>query len=209
MFREVPDESADSWSRIAALATLTGHMTLETLFEHLRFKNSDQAWKGAVQVFCSNLDKHNAFCVSGLDEIVRWDTLPDPLFSELIRMFRDKKHQPYIPVQLGKQFINHTALTSVSCNLGDFFEWLAFLAERDSLSTLELCEQLIKHLSSLEPLRHIWDTDDLFAAWTSILREADETNDENLMRRIVALQDRFLQMGIYKTDEWLQKAESL
>ncbi|MBF0437504.1 MAG: ATP-binding protein [Magnetococcales bacterium] len=207
MFQEVQDESADSWSRIAALATLTGHMTLETLFEHLRVKNSDHAWKGAVQVFRANLDKHKALCVSGLEEIMRWDTLSDVLFSELIQMFSNKKLHPYIPVQLGQQFINHIASTGVRCNLGFFFEWIAFLAEQDSLRALELCEQLVEHLSSLKCLSHIWDTDDLFVAWTSILREADETNDEKLMHRIVALQDRFLQMGIYKTDEWLQKAE--
>ncbi|MBF0583595.1 MAG: ATP-binding protein [Magnetococcales bacterium] len=210
MCREAPDKSMDSWARIVVLATLDGHMTFETLMMRLRGKNSEQAWKGAAIVFWKNLvdQQCRTLCVRGLEELLRLKSMSDTLFPEMKRGFVNKKCHPYIPVPLGEQFVDRIEFKDNHCELGGFFSWLAFLSEQDPLSALGLCERLIDRLAGQGGCQ-MWDTEDLFVTLTRLSREADDGGDDSFIRRVCALQNNVLQLGIWRAEEWLQQAESI
>jgi len=76
-------------------------------------------------------------------------------------------------------------------------DWLSNFASRDPVSALSLTEELANKLIKIEPPPRLTHTEPLIAVLVSILREADETDDPELIRRAIELQDRFLQMDLH------------
>jgi hypothetical protein len=87
--------------------------------------------------------------------------------------------------------------------------WLEDFAIRDPLAALAVFERLATKLEGVgDPVR-LWPTDPVIAGVASILREADQTDDESLIHRAVTLQDRFLRIGIRGIEELFDQASQV
>ncbi len=78
----------------------------------------------------------------------------------------------------------------------NLLDWIAALAGRNPVTALDICEKLAGRLKDFKPPLWIGHAEPLIVALTSILREADETDDEEFIRRAVRLQDQFLKMSM-------------
>jgi hypothetical protein len=85
-------------------------------------------------------------------------------------------------------------------------DWLATAACRDPIATLPLLESLAIKLNELQDKNAFFDGEPLIAALLEVLREADESDDRNLLARSIALQDRFLGLGLSGVEEMLETA---
>ncbi|MCI5224844.1 MAG: hypothetical protein D3924_19795 [Candidatus Electrothrix sp. AR4] len=90
------------------------------------------------------------------------------------------------------------------------FDWIAWLAQKDAEASINVCECLLEKLENRKDnINQLWDTEALLSALTSILREADESEDEVMINRAVRLQDQFLRMGLRGMEKFLEQAARL
>jgi hypothetical protein len=80
-------------------------------------------------------------------------------------------------------------------------------SRRNPLYITELIEILVEKFERGINTGLIWQTKPLIVALNEILREADETDEPQLIQRAINLQDRFLKLDIQGMEELLRKAE--
>ncbi len=173
--------------------------------------NSISAWEGATQVFAANLDRHkkDRLCINGLRRLLKLEEKMERLLSTVESAFDPKRHGRCLDKVFAFCFIDAIKPGDKCHDLDKFFEWIADLVRRDPVGALTVCEQLADKLSNLESPHQIWRTEPLISALSSILREADETDDESLIHRAVHLQDQLLRMDIRGIDEFFEQASRL
>lgn len=208
---EALDEGGNTWARIAALAVLSGHIEEAELFRQLESMNLSSAWLGASAVFVANLDmhRHDGLCVNGLRRILQLPNLENQIYGNIERAFDPKNHGRLLGKDLAINFIDAIKPDNQPFGLFTFLDWIADLAGRDPISALEICERLAKRLGEMASPYHIWHHEPLIAALSSILREADETDDDELINRAVRLQDFFLRLDMPGIDDYLNQASHL
>jgi len=208
---EAPEEAGSAWGRIATLISLSGRIGQDDLFQQLESLNTASAWKGAAQVFAANLDQHlnDDLCVSGLRRILKRKNLDEQVFNAIEHAFAHKSQSRCLDEEFVLHFIDAIKPGDRHCDLREFLDWIADLASRDPVAALTICERLAVKLSELKPPYQIWHTEPLIAVLSSILREADETDDEALINRAVRLQDQFLRMDINGIEDFFEQAARL
>jgi len=88
-------------------------------------------------------------------------------------------------------------------------DWIEYQTTINPMIALELCENLLSRLQSFESKPSLWHSKPLISTLTTILREADEMDDLELINRAVRLQDQFLLMGIEGMEEYFVEAAML
>jgi hypothetical protein len=202
------EESGDIWGRISTLASLVGYISQEELFEILTKKESHAAWLGATQVFTANLDlqEHTAKCISGLFRILRQQNLSNDIIREVDECFKEKNKITSIQRELIFAFIEALPASTNELSFNNFIEWLGYESSRNPLSALDFTEALAERIETTINTIELWQTKPLISALNEILREADGTDDPQLIQRAINLPDRFLRLGVYGMEELLNTA---
>lgn len=211
MLSEAPDEAGEAWGRIATLALLSGHIEEGDLFQRLESMNLTGAWLGTAQVFAANLDQHlhDNLCINGLRRILQKKDLKQNVYRRIEHAFDPKRHGRHLGPDVAINFIDSIAPDDQHVNLHTFLDWIADFAGRNPVSALDICERLAERLAVMTTPYRIWHTEPLIAALSSILREADETDDTSLIHRAIRLQDQFLHMDIPGMDDYFKRASQL
>ncbi len=196
--------AGDAWGRIATLSSLADRIDPDDLFKQLESIDSLAAWEGATQVFASNLNHYVADgrCIRGLIRILENKNLIRGVIRRIETAFNPQKHGRTLDRDFAILFIEAIEFGGLKNDLINFLEWISDLAGREPLAALEVCESLVPRLNNLESPYRLWHTEPLIAALSSILREADESDDEELIRRAIRLQDQFLRMDIRGMDDF-------
>lgn len=208
LLQEGMEEAGDIWGRLFALASLAGHITQEELFETLAKINCNNAWRGATQVFTANLDlqEHTAKGLSGLITILRHENLSEEMIWEIDKCFKEETKRTVITREFAFTFLKALSASARNIDFDDFLEWLGYESRRNPLFVLELIELLGEKFDTTLNPGLVWRTEPLIAALNEILREADESDDLQLIQRAINVQDRFLRLNIRGMEELLNKA---
>ena len=206
LLQEDMEGAGDTWGRISTLASLAGHISKEELFDSLTKANA-RAWKGAAQVFSANLDRHEdtETCNLGLLTILEQRLLSDEVIRTVETSFGKSGNHGLIRPEVASAWLNVVRGTGKDYEIYYFSEWLAWEARQDPLSALEKAEMLADILERQEGHHQMLLTD-LVAAFTEILREADETDNAALIKRAIDLQDRLLKLDLHGMDALLDEA---
>lgn len=204
-FKEAMDEAGETWGRISTLASLTGHITQQELFQNLEQANI-KAWKGAAQVFVANYQQHHTVCHRGILNILSRDNLTDDILLEIEKCFNREKNKGAIKQDLATAFLKALPSVSNGNHLDYFLEWLSLEAHRSPLSVFDLVETLAKKIES-EHQPWFGGSKPLITVLNAILREADELDDPQLIQRAIALQDSFFKLDFQGINEMLDKAQ--
>lgn len=196
------------WARLMTFAELLGRVDENDLFGRLCLLDSMAAWEGAGKVFVANMNNSRCseLCISGLNLLVELPQHSEKLRCTLERAFVPEMGGKLLGQDFALKFIDSMNPSHKTHNLKDFYSWIADLADRNPVSALTICEKLMVKLSERHNTRALWRTQPLIAALSSILREADESEDELLIRRAVNLQDEFLRMDIDGIDDYFDAA---
>ena len=199
-------ETSSIWGRLSTLASLAGHISQPELFEALKKNNSHAALLGITQVFTANLNlqEHTSKCISGLLAVLEQENLSDNIIREIDEGFENNKIT-LIPREFAFAFIEALPASTSEWDFQGFLKWLGYESCRNSLFVLELTEALAQKLETINASQ-LWQTQPLISALNEILREADETDDPQLIQRAINLQDRFLRLGVYGMEELLDRA---
>ncbi|BCL39676.1 hypothetical protein [Nostoc sp. MS1] len=208
LLHEGMEEAGDIWGRISTLASLAGHIDQQQLFEILIKTNNNPAWEGATQVFIANLhlQEHTKKCISGLILILQNRSLSGETITLIDRCFQEETRN-YITREFAFTFISSLKSPVRNIDFDSFLEWLGYESRRNPIEILELIEELAKKFETEISVYSIYPTQPLIIALNEILREADDTDELQLIQRAINLQDRFLKLNIEGMEELLRKAE--
>ncbi|PSB30818.1 AAA family ATPase [Chlorogloea sp. CCALA 695] len=208
LLHEGIEDAGSTWGCISTLACLAGYINQQQLFDSLTETNNVNAWKGATEVFIVNLDQHQhtVICYSGLMTILRQKSIAEEIIWKIERCFAQKNTGNLISSDLALAFLDALPVSSERYEIYHLFEWLSYEASRDPLSALDVTEVLAEKLEGKLTTQALGRTQPLIKALNEIFREADETDDLNLIQRVIKLQDHFLKLNINGIEELLAKA---
>ncbi len=208
LLHEGMEKAGETWGRISTLASLAGHISQEQLFESLATTNNIDVWEGTTQVFAANLDQqeHATKCISGLIAILRHENLSDEIIRKIDRCFEEENKRKFVQRELAFSFLEALPASARGFDFRGFLEWLGYESRRNPLSTLELTEALAEKLETTMNTNLLSHTEPLIVALSEILREADETDNPEIIQRAINLQDRFLRLDIRGMEELLNRA---
>lgn len=201
---EALDEAGETYGRILTLSHLAGHVSQDTLFEKLETTDSSVR-KGAAQVFTANLGSQRRTCTSGATRLLQFEDLSEDTWSVFpSRCFREDSFQ-YVTKELAEAIIH--AFPSVQ-DRGHFHllsDWIAQESKTDPRGSLDVMESVIDCIEENQ-IRFALRSEVMAEVLLSILREADEYGEEELVQRTLSLQDRLLKMNMPAIDRMLDHA---
>ncbi len=189
------EEAYESWGRISSLAYLSGHVSWDSLCLHIEQLGKDCA-TGCAQVFATNIDKKECMemCEEGLLYLLLKDSVSDDVVNRAAKIFEKK-----IPVsdELIYAFLDAVSKTKSRIGVRRFNDWLAQRAAMNPCWAIAPCERLADVcIPKTDSYFYMSGRESLICTLTEILREADESDDEELIMRVLNVQDKFLDLGI-------------
>ena len=211
MKNEAIDEAGATWGRLSALSMIQGQINQQEFFEELKEIDKKDVWDGALSVFIANLEMNpEGLCQQSLREFIKVNNVQREFGHKVDGAFRLDEKGKYVNPETGELFINSLTLDDDKApNMHFFIDWIEYQATINPMIALELCESLLFRLQSLESKPNLWHSKPLISTLTTILREADEMDDLELINRAVRLQDQFLLMGIEGMEEYFVEAAML
>jgi hypothetical protein len=208
--QEAPAEAGEVWGSIAAFASLSGHLTQDSLFAQLEKAKQPKQWEGAAEVFSANIERRNDACMKGLLRILEREENDQETLSAVDHAFDLKKNGKLLDASFAVRFIKKMQLDSKGHRYLKLFDWIAWLAQKDVKDSLEVCEYLIEKIAdSSTAANDLWHSEPLLAALKSILQEADESDDAAMINRAVRLQDQFFRIDLHGIEAFLNESEKL
>jgi hypothetical protein len=204
----------ETWGRISTLAALTNRVKFTDLLEDLNSLNCE-AWRGAAAVWTNhqNMKQYREQCLTGIKEGLNNANreCASLMATCLVHAFRPNDHLILMPTAFIRSFFEILEVKTENRNAGliQFDEWLNAVSQRDTDLALGAAEIYLAYLSRTRA--HVYDVNDsLPKLLTRLFAEAEEREESDngeMLQRVVALQDTMLALGINGVNEWLAAAE--
>ncbi len=207
-------EDMETWGRISALSTLTGHIDFANFLSELRALNIAEAWQGAASVWTypGNIRQHREQCLAGIEVGLKAGS---PHAAAVARHVDDVFRENAPPVSIPIELINLclSVLESDGENkhhrLFGFDEWLNATSQRDPELALAATEIYLAYVNRTKPF--FYDHENrLVQLMTRLFAEAEEREEIDngaMLKRVVSVQDLLLSLGGNSINDWLKAAE--
>jgi hypothetical protein len=207
MLAETSGQADETWSRLTTLALLEGQLSEDVLFARLTTLERPSLWQGAASVFSANIGKAELApaCRSGLSRILDCAKAIE-IVVVLDRVLMSQIGFQSADLRIVERFIDCIGPSHQRRNLFELPKWLATAARRDPTQVLPLLEKLAPKVEGWGLYGGFLHGEPLIDAMLEILREADQSDDPMLIARAIALQDRFLGIGLTGMEDMLEKA---
>jgi len=205
--------AGETYGRISTLSLLAGHTTAEDIFRALSNAPAG-VWKGTAQVLCGNIGiaAHRTECRLGILRLLGQRDLPPEAADHIAYAFSGEESSPYLTAEIALALVNYRQLHEKKAKDGDrairlsgVVDWLVIEASRDPLSSLRVIERLVDVLAQ-EGRMALYNVDEMVVPLSAALREADELDDQALLLRVLAVQDKLLRLGISEMNDFLNQA---
>ncbi len=206
-------EPLETWGRISALAAFVGYIDFQPFIHQLETLASTDAWKGAATVWThkDNYAKHAQQCLAGIRAgLSQSNEVATTIARELSSLF--DKEQPPICISWDIVDLYFSAYeqdrSGEGFHLYGFDEWLNALSQSNPDESLATCERFAAFMRG--GIHPVYDCEPLSQLLTRLFREAEEreeSDDGQMLSRVIALQDAFLAIGVNGLQDWLRDAE--
>ncbi len=214
IFSDGNNEDKETWGRITALCAMTGHVSFTEFLDNLDSLDITKAWFGAASVWThsGNLIQHREQCLAGIKAGLHAKPPHAIAVANCIsNLFRENTPPVVIPIDL--IHLCFTVFESVGDdkhrNLFDFGEWLNTTSQRDPDIALAATEIYLTYASRTNT--YLYDhNDQLVQLVTRLFAEADEREESDngeMLKRVVSVQDMMLSLGVNSINDWLKTAE--
>jgi len=192
----------ETWGRISALASLTGHVDFAVFLEDLKALNAAEAWSGAASVWThtENIKQHREQCLVGIEAGLSAASPHALAVAQRVEnIFQSDKSPIAIPIKLLR--LCFTVFEGDSENkhhrLFSFNEWLNAIAQRDPEKALAASEIYLDYVRTSRPYFHDHNNN-LTQMMTRLFGEAEEREESDqgaMLKRVVSIQDTLLSLG--------------
>jgi len=206
ILKTVSDEkSSATWGQLSTLSFLAGHIDEEELWQGV-YERHEATREGMGQVFVANLNsaKSSSDCIKGLARLMDEHGLKT-IFTEFERSLDNKEQLKFVPLSLVKLFIVNAPVEHVRDIDGTFY-WLESNVMAVPDDVLEILEILVNRLSALTGYIHFYNPDALLTTLKLLLQEADLSDDNEFIDKVLSVQDWFLDHGVNELEALLDAA---
>lgn len=207
-------KALEIWGRISALAALISNVDFDVFLFELRILNNTSAWRGAATVWTNveNIKQHRVQCLKGLT--AGFDTgisHAHVVANQLENLFSGKSNDNFIPLELVTECFKVVRQNPEikDSYLYELPEWLNAWSQRDPEYALAVTELYFYFVINGEI--NLYDHENHFAQMMTRLfaeaEEREESDDGDMLRRVIEIQDRSLTIGVSGLNEWLKAAE--
>lgn len=204
------------WGRLSALTVLPEWDGTDTLLQKLAAMHSVEAWVGAAEVWChpSNFQQHTAVCTRALERGLS-DSNPRArsIGAEFWSLLRTSTSAADVPLSLLESALAAQVLTPDrrADHATDIAEWLNATSQNSARKALDACDLLLRFVERNGMPGGLYDYQN---SWMQLLTrlfayadEMEESDNGAALRRVVAIQDRLLTLGVSSFDAWIKAAE--
>lgn len=124
------------------------------------------------------------------------------VFTEFERSLDNQDQIRFVPFSLIKLFIANAPIEHVR-EIDGAFNWLEKNVAFEPISILEVLEDLVERLSDLNSHIYFHRPDALLTTLKLLLQEADLSDDNNFINRVLSVQDWFLNQGVTELETLL------
>lgn len=201
------DIAGDTYGRIATLSMLSNHLRWDSVFSVV-IKSPPTVWDGVFEVLTANLihDRIHSVCESRLVQLLNEPNLSKSSLKSVMYAVTHPETKPYLTKAVIKTLIIQAIEHRCSdISLESIFECAARHVEDNPHIFLDLLEQVVSGFED-KFIRLPYDSRSLVSLLISMLREADESDNPDMIQRTVRLHDRLLKLGVTKVDQMLDEA---
>ena len=206
LLETVDDEkSSAAWGRLVTLSFLSGHINEEGLWQGVDERH-EATREGMGQVFVANINrsKSTTACIKGLSRLMKNDGAKS-VFSEFESSLEDKDRLRFVPFPLVKLFIDNAPAEHVR-EIDGVFYWLEQNVLVAPNRVLEILEGIINKLSDISGPIYFHRPVALIATLKLLLQEADLSDDNEFINKVLYVQDWFLDHGVKELETLLDTA---
>lgn len=208
------DNDMETYGRISALCALNDQLDFNTLLNNLKSNDVTQAWDGAAAVWThvENITIHREQCLKGIKAgLCIGGAGSEAVAQRFSNIFRKDKPAISIPNEILIKYFKVLEQKNeeyVDTSYG-FDEWLNLISGRDPDRALTAFETYLSYIKRAKV--HFYDhgkeLTQLLTRLFSEAEEREESDNGDMLQRVVALQDVMLSLGVSTVDEWLKAAE--
>ena len=209
----VTGKALETWGRISALAAFFDHVAIDDFVARLEFLGSADAWRGAATVWTDNenVAQHFEQCFFGLVAgLQQSGEIANVIAGEMYSLFQKSEPINYVSQEIVELYFStiEQKQNDDRLDLYGFDDWLNAVSLHrpdDALAAAERFAEFVRHTN--HPL---YDFEAFSQLLTRLFREAEEreeSDDGTMLRRVIALQDGFLAIGVNGLQDWLRDAE--
>ena len=203
MRKEALDVAGEAYGRIATLCYLAGHSVIDDR-PLLSLATNDSISQGIAQVLCANLVHTGVAekCRATLIEMLQIAETSTAALAALGRRMASEHADGPVDPELVLLSVGAMGHLKEARDTWGLCKWLERNTSQYPLAALEICEKLI----ALPTEGHVRFSGEMVPILLELLREADETDDPELISRTIKLQDSWLSLDVLGVDELLDNS---
>ncbi|MGD8777454.1 MAG: AAA family ATPase [Ignavibacteria bacterium] len=203
----------ETWGRISALAAFSNHVNITELLTELKILNIREAWEGASSVWThhQNAKQHHEQCMMGIEAGLRANVATASIVAQnMVKLF-NAENLISIPTKLidlcfgiferDKEKNRH--------RIFGLDEWLNVTSQQDPDKALATVEIYLTYVKKTNSYLHDYKNN-LTQLTTRLFAEAEEREESDngeMLKRVVSVQDMLLSLGVDGVNDWLKAAE--
>jgi hypothetical protein len=201
----------ETWGRISALASLSGHVNQADFILRLSRMQDKDAWTGAVTVWAANAHQveHSEACFAGLAAALDNPAAWPGVLSEVHALFREVAPITPVPASVLRSALDGRLIRDEQhFNHHGIDTWLCALAETQPDLALDAAELFAAAAKAGRVA--VYDDAPIARLLTLLFREAEEREESDqgeMLRRVIQVQDAFLAGPLEGLAQWLRDAE--
>lgn len=211
---EGSDEDMEAWGRIMALAALSNRTDFSAVLENLKCFKVAEAWEGASSVWThpENINRNSEQCFTGIETALNDSSSSANIVAKKMeKIFRKNSPIIFVPIELIQKYFS---ILESDCEkkhhrLYGFSEWLNIISHRDPDQVIPIVEIYLSYIK--RNLTHLDDYENHFTQlMTRLFAEAEEREESDqgeMLKRVVSIQDTLLSLGSDSINDWLKAAE--
>jgi hypothetical protein len=184
------------------------------LLQQLQTLDAVDAWRGAASVWThpENIKSQRQQCINGLEAgLNTGDQYALAIAKKVENIFRDDSGVIVLPTTIIRDCFAAFERDTENKHhrLFGFDAWLNTLAQRNPTQALDIAEIYLSYVQHTKPYLHDHDNH-LPQLLQRLFSEAEECEEEDqgaMLKRVVAVQDMLLGLGVNGIEEWLQASE--
>ncbi len=210
ILKEGKEKDFETWGRISALAAIGNFIDINDFIRNLEKLNSSEAWDGALMVWThsGNFKQKKESCLLGIRAGFT-SNMSIITTQNVTKMFLNKDFV-FIPMDIIEACLTVAAENDKEQNMiHGLEEWLNTLSQYYPEQALDGIEAYVKYAKQAFPymLDYKNNLTQLMTRLFAEAEEKEESDNGDMLLRVVSVQDRLLSLGINGIQEWLEAAE--
>ncbi|WP_044415454.1 hypothetical protein [Halarcobacter anaerophilus] len=193
------DECAKILGRIYTLSYIDKNISQEELYFKIKNSKNEKFIEGSISIFTdeSNFKNYNELCVNTLKYFLQNYNLSAEMVFEIERLFFKKENFKYINLDFVESIIHSLSKKQNRYrDINALFEWLEYFAQNNDVrDSLTIAKTLVLKIEELD-FNDLYSSDKILSYLLILLQEADDFDDENLVKEVLDLQERLFKLNI-------------